>query len=206
MKYPITRFKSLTLALKELEPYIRNGEHLQTGKPFKTLGGMRSREALANWLLCVVGNTIEADRYTFTSDPLGGDGLILDNTTGEVWPTEHVLVPLLPDGPPTGGAAEALVLQAVADKQAKGGTAYASGKTLVVFVNAVAGPYVPNRLARNLPDDLAFAGVWVVGLQYVEEGRYTYGVTLLDRSGLPSPTFRIHVAATFDSWEVERRQ
>jgi hypothetical protein len=53
MKYPAARFKSLAMALKELEPFIRNGEHLQTGKPFEKFGGMRSREILANWLLCV---------------------------------------------------------------------------------------------------------------------------------------------------------
>jgi hypothetical protein len=35
VKYQITRFKSLEAALKELEPFIRNGEHLHTGKPFK---------------------------------------------------------------------------------------------------------------------------------------------------------------------------
>ena len=52
MKYPTTRFKNLTVALKELEPYIRSGEHLQTGKPFKQFGDLRSRELLGNWLLC----------------------------------------------------------------------------------------------------------------------------------------------------------
>ena len=48
MKYPVTRFKSLEIALKELEPFVRDGMHLQTGKPFKPLDGMRSRLALAN--------------------------------------------------------------------------------------------------------------------------------------------------------------
>lgn len=48
MKYQITRFKNLKVCLKELEPFIRNGEHLQTGKPFKRFGGLRSRELLAN--------------------------------------------------------------------------------------------------------------------------------------------------------------
>jgi hypothetical protein len=44
MKYPVTRFKSLAVALREIEPFIRNGEHLQTGKPFKKFGCMRSLE------------------------------------------------------------------------------------------------------------------------------------------------------------------
>jgi len=54
---PVTMFKSLAVALKDLEPYIRNGRHLQVGDEFKEFGGLRSRELLGNWLLCVVGNS-----------------------------------------------------------------------------------------------------------------------------------------------------
>lgn len=48
MKYAVRRFKSLKLALREIEPFVRNGAHLQTGKAFKQLGDMRSREILAD--------------------------------------------------------------------------------------------------------------------------------------------------------------
>ena len=65
------------MALKELEPFIRHGEHLQTGKPFENFGDLRSRELLANWLLCVTFNAESGDeRMTFTTDPDGGDGII----------------------------------------------------------------------------------------------------------------------------------
>jgi hypothetical protein len=49
MKYHVKQFKSLAAALKEIEPFVRNGQHLQTGKPFEKFGGMRSREILANF-------------------------------------------------------------------------------------------------------------------------------------------------------------
>jgi hypothetical protein len=59
----VTRFKSLAVALKELEPFVRNGQHLQTRKPFQKMGGTRSREILANWLLCVaILKAIESKR------------------------------------------------------------------------------------------------------------------------------------------------
>jgi hypothetical protein len=32
------------VALREIEPFIRNGEHLQAGKPFEKFGCMRSLE------------------------------------------------------------------------------------------------------------------------------------------------------------------
>src|SRR5258708_34613107 len=94
MKYKTTRFKSLDAALKELEPFIRNGEHLQTGKQFEKFGGLRSRELLVNWLLCVTMNAESGkEDMTFTSDPLGGDGIIYNSATEEAYPTEHVMVP-----------------------------------------------------------------------------------------------------------------
>jgi hypothetical protein len=77
MKHPGTQFKSLAVALKELEPFVRKGEHLQTGRPFDKFGGMRSREILANWLVCVATNAATEGELTFCSDPTGGDGIHL---------------------------------------------------------------------------------------------------------------------------------
>jgi hypothetical protein len=56
MKNPSTRFKSRKVGLKEPEQSFRYGKHFQTGRPFKRLGDLRSREILANWLICVAVN------------------------------------------------------------------------------------------------------------------------------------------------------
>ena len=111
MKYPVTQFKSLAAALKEMEPFVRNGQHLRTGKRFEKIGGMRSREILANWLVCVATNAATEVKLTFCSDPIGGDGIICDAATGETWPTEQVMVPR-----PRAGQtddAETLILKAI---------------------------------------------------------------------------------------------
>ena len=92
MKYQVTQFKSLAAALKEIEPFVRNGQHLQTGKPFEKFGGMRSREILANWLVCVATNAATEGKLTFCSDPIGGDGIIRGEATNEIFPTEHTMV------------------------------------------------------------------------------------------------------------------
>jgi hypothetical protein len=204
MKYPVRRFKSLAVALKEIEPFIRNGEHLQTGKPFEKFGGMRSREILANWLICVAVNSVNGDKLTFSSDPIGGDGIICDVATGETWPTEHVMVPRLRPG--EAGDAEALVLKAIEHKRDKGGAAYATGKTLIVFLEAGAGLWFPNKVARQLPEPLHFAAVWVVGLQGVEAGEYVYGVTNLDLTKGNAPTLLVRIKEDFGAWEVKRTQ
>jgi hypothetical protein len=178
---------------------------LQTGKPFKNFSDMRSREILANWLICAVQNaTYRTERLTFTSDPTGGDGVFHDTETEETWPSEHVMVPYRPTN--EGLDAGALILNAVALKQKKGGAAYANGKTLVVFLNAGAGVWYPNRVAKQLPQPLDFGSVWVVGLHGVEAGEYTYNVTLLDVSVGDAPAWRVRLSETFHLWKVERIQ
>lgn len=204
MKYPVTQFKSLAVALKELEPFVRNGEHLQTGKPFHKLGGMRSREILANWLVCVASNAAAEGELTFCSDPTGGDGIISDVKTGETWSTEHVMVPRLLPGETAD--AETLILDKINQKRKKGGAAYAEGKTLIVFLEAGAGLWYPNKVAKQLPDPLLFATVWVVGLQSFENGEYVYGVTNLDLTEGNAPALLVRVSRDFGCWQVTRIQ
>jgi hypothetical protein len=204
MRHPITQFKSLAVALKELEPFVRNGEHLQTGKPFDKFGGMRSREILANWLVCVATNAVTEGELTFCSDPTGGDGIIREVKTGETWPTEHVMVPRLRPGET--GDSETLILSAINLKRGKGGAAYAEGKTLIVFLEAGAGIWYPNKVAKQLPDPLLFATVWVVGLRRVEDGEYVYGVTNLDLTESNVPVLLVRVSRDFSGWEVTRIQ
>jgi hypothetical protein len=202
VKYSVTRFKSLREALKELERFVRNGEHLQTGKPFDQLGGLRSREALANWLICVAVNSVtQPDRLTFSSDPLGGDGIISDNMTGESWTTEHVLVPNLRGSKAEG--IEAQILEKINLKWSKGGAVYAAGKTLVVFLNSGGDPWFPDKVAARLPTPLHFDAVWVVGLQGEKDGEYVYNVTRLDLSRGHAPAWRVRIETEFDAWLVE---
>jgi hypothetical protein len=206
MKYPTTRFKNLKVAFNEIARFIRSGALLQTGKRLKQFGGLRPRELVANWLLCVAFNHehCSPERLTFISDPLGGDGILYDTETEATYPTEHVLVP---DAHGEVVDIEALILKAIDDKRNKGGAAYAKGKTLVVFLNAGGGGrWVPNGLARRLPDPLHFAAVWVVALNHIEAGEYIYAVTLLDVSEGDAPTFLIRIGSDFDSWNITRIQ
>ena len=201
----MTKFKSLDACLKELEPFIRNGAHLQTGKPFKRFGGLRSREILANWLICVAINSErQGSPLIFTSDPQGGDGIICDTETETTWPTEHVMVPKA--GPSETRSIETLILNAVELKQQKGGAAYASGKTLIVFLDSGLGEWLPNKVTRQLPP-IDFDAVWVVGLQGVVSGKYIYGISRLHM--LPdgnAPTWLIRIEQDFNSWDVRRLQ
>lgn len=201
MKYPVIYFKSLKDAIKQLEPVIRNGNAIQTGKPIKQFGNQLPREMLANLLLCLAINSHRdpPDRLTFTSDPKGGDGIILDTVTGETWPTEHVLAPTI-----SGSKAEdveAVILEKIEFKRQKPGQPYA-GKTLVVLLNIEGLKWYPNRVARQLPAPLGFAAVWVVGLQGVEAGEYVYAVTELDVSEGDAPVSLVRIAKNWDAWQV----
>ena len=81
MKTLVTKFRSLTLALKELEQHIRDGRHLETGRPFKGFDDVRSRELVANLMICFALNDgFDDERMTLCSDPTGGDGIILEQS------------------------------------------------------------------------------------------------------------------------------
>jgi hypothetical protein len=207
MKYNTTRFKSLKVALKEIEQFIRTPGHLQTGKPLKQFGGLRPRELVANWLLCAAFNFACAspDRLTFSSDPTGGDGILYDTEAKASFPTEHVFVPAVSSC--QRADVEALILKAIEKKQVKGGAAYATGKTLVVFsFVGDGGEWHPSRVAERLPDLLHFEIVWVVGLHLYDRGEYVYGVTQLDLSHGPAPTWLVRIAKDFDAWTLQRIQ
>jgi hypothetical protein len=202
MKYAVTGIKSLQAVLKDLGPFIRDGHLIQRGQTFESMG-LNLRELLGNWLLCVAVNSVTTppDRLSFTSDPLGGDGIIRDTVTEETWPTEHVMVPNLPDN--AGKDVEALILKAIDHKHKKGPT-YARGKTLVVFLNEGNGAkWFPDKVAGQLPSPLHFEAVWVVGLQSIDAGEYVYNVTRLDLSRGHALAWRVRISKEFDQWKVE---
>lgn len=206
MSYETTRFKSMAVALRELEQIIKSPVLLETGKPLKRFGDARPRELVANWMVCAAANAEEdgvGERMAFHSDPVGGDGIIVDTKTGETWPTEHVMVPM----PRTASVPniEASIAKAVSDKQKKGGAAYATGKTLIVFLNSGGGEWKPTRVAKNLPPH-DFGAVWVVGLYTAKDGEYVYGVANLHLEIGQAPTWTVHIAKDFGFWSVERKQ
>jgi hypothetical protein len=202
MRYAVKKFKTLGLCLRELQPFIQDGQHLLTGKPFVKFDGLRSRELLGNWLCCVAINSItQTDRLTFSSDPTGGDGVIVDTITEETWPVEHVMIPAVTHG--ASAEIHDLIVAAVESKQQKGGAAYATGKTLIVFLNAGSGEWHPNKVARALPAPLLFEAVWVWGFQSHDEGNYTYNVTRLDIRNGNAPAWRVRISADFETWAIE---
>ncbi len=206
MKHAIVQFKSLAIALKELEQFVRQPRQLQVGKPLKKFGGLRPRELLANWLMCAVVNFAHGkDDLTFTSDPLGGDGIIYDKATERSWPTEHVTTRQDRAQPPK--CLEDQIVEAIGRKQRKGGAAYAEGKVLIVFLDAAGHnePWNPSSVTRKLPK-LDFVEVWVVALQEARDGAYVYGITLLDLSSGAPPIYLARIAPNFEDWQVGQIQ
>ena len=188
MEYSVRRFKSLTIALQELAPFIRSGQHL-TGPAFAQFGELRSREMLVNWLLCAVADTFTFEHnFAFTTDPQGGDGVIVDELTGETWLTEHVIAYPGP-AQPTPADGNAFILKMIMHKHDRG-EAYANGKTLAVLVESI-GIWNPTALARMLPDPLLFDAVWVVGLHAADAAGYHYDVTRLDLTRGVAPVWRV---------------
>ena len=66
---------------------------------------------------CAQPSTHERGEADLCSDPIDGDGIICDVATGELWPTEHAMVPNLDDGQT--GDAQTLILKAIDQKVTK---------------------------------------------------------------------------------------
>jgi len=141
-------------------------------------------------------DAVRGSEFAICSDPMGGDGIILDRATQEAWPTEHVMVSRFGAGQTS--EAETLILKAIQDK-CDNGAAYGKGKTLIVFLNADLGVWYPNRVARRLPDPLHFAAVWVVSLEGVVGGERVYALTDLN---LAHGGLHVRISENFDAWTV----
>lgn len=207
----VTKFKSLLLALKQIEPFVRNvelkkGSILENGRPLKKFGNMLPRELVGNWLLAVVGNFIVGqDRFELTNDPRGSDGLIHDSVSQTALCTEHVVVRAAVQDPRRD--TQSLILQAIQPKVARGPT-YAGGKTLVVFLfnGSNGAPWWPDRVAKALPQPLHFQAVWVISFQCIDAaGAYIYALTRLDIRSGHAPVWWVCIAPDFNSWTVSER-
>jgi hypothetical protein len=206
MKHSVTKFKCLAIALKELEPIIKNGAMLKTGRPVNAFGNMLPREILANWLICAVLNhEYTSERYQFTTDPTGGDGVIVDTEKNDTWLTEHVMVPPPYTSQEKIDGIATRILNAVMHKQKKG-EQYASGKQLVVFLEDGRGVWLPNETKKQLPRPLLFEDVWVVGLQHCENDEYCYAVTELDATYRNAPAWTVAISHELNKWIVTRLQ
>lgn len=200
MKYFGKTFKSMKMCLNELEKFIRDGNHLETGKPLTRFGGLRSREILGNWLLCAVVNFERQSEFLrICTDPQGGDGVIYDVEKKNLEYMEHVLVS---KNSKTTKNTETLILEQINKKRNKGGEAYASGKSLVVFLNKEGEGWFPNKIAKKLPAALYFNSVWIVGLHGVVDEEYIYNVAKLEVGGCP--VWQVSIRKDFDAWVVER--
>src|SRR6185437_10173802 len=206
VKHRITRFKSMSAALRQLEPFLRidGARLLRTGRPARNFGRMLPREMLGNWLVCAAVNFDRpGEPLYFTSDPNGGDGLLYDEKNKTIQPTEHVYVRPARAGDTRSG--DEFIRDAVADK-ARLGPPYARGKILVVLLEATL-PWQPTNAARMLPAH-AFEGVFVTGLEGYAEGEYTFAVAWLTRQEghTQAPVFRVRIDKGFDRWDVTRAQ
>lgn len=207
MKHSVTKFKSLEIALKELELFIKDGAHLKSGKPFAQFGELRSRELLANWLISAALNfEYNTTQFSFTSDPDGGDGTIVDLKNNQAWETEHVMVPQPQNDVEMDKDIHSRILEAIDLKRNKGGEAYASNKSLVVFLDSGQGHWTPNQVAKQLPSPLYFEDVWVVSLQEVIDGAYSYRVIQLLIEAGNAPIWSVDINKEFSSWNVKRVQ
>jgi hypothetical protein len=207
MKFDVRAFKNMEIALSEIWPRISAAE-LKNGRPVEKFGNLLPREIWANWLLCAALNSERQpdEQLVFTTNPesMIGDGVIYDQKGKGAWRFEHVYV--RPQSPTEPTTIEALISSAAGDKQQKGYKAYASGKTLLVYVDAGGGRiWHPNKAAKAIPSN-DFLDVWAVSFAGAVTYEWIYGVALLSAEGVDAPTFQVRINKQRPRWSVIRIQ
>ena len=195
----IKQIKDFKIALKDMEPYIKNPSFLIKGREFTNFS-LRPREAWANWLLCVVLQKLHGENITFAED-IKGDGFIVDKNTGEFIPTEHVSALENPFNKLSKG--EDRVINAINQKIEKGSD-YAKGKWLVVFFDG-AGEFYRNKIRENIKGRHNFGAVYCIGLLNSGDDCYQYSVTeFRESSGDKSITFKVEINLDFTDWKISQ--
>ena len=195
----LSQIKDFKIALKDMEPYVKNPNFLIKGREFTNFS-LRPREAWANWLLCVVLRKLHGDNITFAEDPKG-DGFIVDKNTRETIPTEHVSALENPFNKLPKG--EDRVISAI-NQKIKKGPDYAKGKWLIVFFDG-AGEFFRNKIRENIKGRHNFGAVYCIGLLTSDDNGYAYSVTeFRDSSGDKSITFKVEINPSFTDWKISQ--
>ncbi|MBL4694022.1 hypothetical protein JKY72_01505 [Candidatus Gracilibacteria bacterium] len=191
------QIKDFKIALKDLEPIVRNPKFLWNGREMGNFS-LLPREIWANWLLCVVFRHLYGDRITFAEDK-DGDGLILHEDTREVLVTEHVSSLDIPKAKRDRLGEEA-VIDAINHKIDKGDT-YAKGKALVVFFDGV-GKWHRNKIREAINGRHSFEAVYGIGLLTCGKDGYFYSVTQFFKDH--SVSFEVHIHPDFENWSIKK--
>jgi len=202
MKHKVKRLKDLAVALKELEPHIRDGRSIRTRREFKSIR-QRPRELLGNRLLAAVACATRGEETVHIyEDPFPhGDGMLVDAVTDEKMFTEHVYARA-----EDGHDAEALVMKAFEHK-AKEGELYARGRTLIIYSDAP-GDIVVARLAAAIKGKHHFKSVWLLrpDAPSFADGKFVYTVADLGGDVEKPPYFLVALSDDFTTWEIGQLQ
>lgn len=200
-KLPVTQVKSLDLLLPNLKRFIQDPSILLTGRDRINFQS-RPREILVNWIYCAVGNATDPDNFDLTlcTDPTGGDGILTNRKSGEIQPTEHVIIY---SRDPTTLPLNERIIEGIKTKTNQGGKY--SRKFLMVFCYD-SGDWNANVVAAGIPVDHIFHGIFIVALESTGEHGYVYSLTDLDRKHGEAPTWRLKFNSDFTGWTVEQPQ
>ena len=148
MRHKVTTIRDLKSVLNDIVPSIKDPRYLYSDREVRNFR-LRPREILANWLICSVKNhEVGPDTWTFSTDPPGGDGLIVKRSTRIGWPTEHIFIPTLKSS--QNESVEDLMIKAVEHKHQNGEASLASSPIAPGLDLFGAGPRLLRLSARPL--------------------------------------------------------
>ncbi len=189
------QIKDFKLVLKDFEGMVKDPNFLWHGRKIENFS-LLPREAWANWLFCAVLRKLHGNEITFAEDD-EGDGVIIDQKTGQYIRTEHVAAMDFPSTKLSGG--EARIIAAINHKIDKG-SKYAKDKILIIFFDG-AGAWHRNKVREAINGRHNFFKIYLIGLLSSGKEGYEYSVTELHEKY--SITFKVEINNDFNNWTVK---
>lgn len=196
--------KEMVLVVKDLgdylhtviKPILETPGSLKSARELKNIG-LRPRELVGLFLICVVGRHISKQDWTISSDPDRGDGVIICNDKrreGEGFAVEQVYIPSFS----TESLTEAAI-SAISEKSSKG-KEYGKKRHLVVFCDKH-DRLDYTKIKENIASNDIFTSYWIVG-KYSQKD-FVYLVITLKATSDPPRAYAVRISRDFRSWGVE---
>jgi hypothetical protein len=196
----VTLIKSLKEVLPAVEAICKSTEELLRGKRMVKFKGMLPREFLVNWIYCAAANAANPKKdFTFTTDPIDGDGIVLERKYNAIKPTQHVLV-YTHDEKAQEKPLDDKIIEKINEKICDGD----KNNRKFIFVYCYdAGAWDPQIVMQGIPPEHPLHGVGVVEREQGDESGYIYRLTEIDTWKKITTIRKISFDFNFSNWSVK---
>lgn len=181
---------------KHIQFILKNSKLIKNGRPIAKIG-LRPREILGLFFVCVIGIEVDGGDWVPASDPDEGDGVIICRSgkrEGESFGTEQTYI-----YSEEKGSLSELVIKRIKEKSELGKN-YGKDRSLIIFVDKK-GELDWKKIMKVVEGNDIFNAIWLFG-RYKKDS-WSYFVMILKTETDPRKAFEVLINNSFTSWRVK---